>query len=71
MADLAVRFKFVSDCDGHWYMIPSSLSEEFSLWDATALDGAEDEWTGRDFDIYRLAQHPSSYTFADPRIQEK
>ena len=62
------RFRLVQDDSSHWYAIPAGLWAMFAMWERSFEDGAE-EYTGTDFNQYRLGSHPSQYTFTD--LQEK
>jgi len=60
------RMVFMQDNDCHWYLIPATEAEEFSITLAY-----EDEW--QEFDERwgdkRLVMHPSCYSFTD--LQER
>lgn len=49
-------FVIVSDDDGHWYIIPGEMKEEFSKWVEATNDEIE---TIFDFDDCRLPGAPS------------
>lgn len=60
-----MRYWFASDGDGHWYILPDSITrEEFSDW---VWDMEEDGVSDMDYSRHMLAMHPSNYTFTDPK----
>jgi hypothetical protein len=66
-----MRQKFVSDDDGHWYLINAEDEAEFKRWIEWQADLEQDaEWRGRDFDPYRIPGHPSRWTFERPQIDQ-
>lgn len=59
------RFRFVRDDDGHTYLIPALLEEDFHKWVIATTDGGG--YSGTDFEQYSIGCNPSIYTFTDPR----
>lgn len=62
------RFRFVEDEDGHTYMIPADMEEQFHKW-VQIMPGDLDEegYVGQDFEEYSIGGAASQYTFTDPR----
>lgn len=63
--DKEVRYRFITDEDSHWYLIPVALEEEFNN---LLENGGEDyyaEFCNR-FDEYRC-NYPGDFTFVDPQ----
>jgi hypothetical protein len=72
------RMCFVSDDDGHDYLIPAAKREAFSVWlehehklwepglSDEEFKRIEAEYTGEDFNDYRTGTSPESYTFERP-----
>lgn len=59
------RYRFITDGDCHWYLIPVSMSTVFNQM----LDNGEDDyWSmfNNTFDEYRC-DSPSNFTFTDPQ----
>lgn len=56
-----MRYKFLKDDDGHWFIVPVDLVPKFNQM---LEDGAEDHWCefNNTFGEY-WADHPSNYTF--------
>jgi hypothetical protein len=65
----AKRWRFVSDDDGHDYLIPAELEKQFNHWVDSADPFDEDaaEYDGPDFNEFRTGMSPNSYTFTDPK----
>lgn len=73
------RFRFVSDDDGHDYLIPAEKKEQFDkwlehqskLWGGSHSDeefkALEAEYDGEDFNTYGIGRSPEGYTFTDPK----
>lgn len=58
------RFRFMSDGDGHWYLIPVELEKEFNQ----LLESAQyDEFNSKFYDHYYTGCHPSCFTFENPK----
>ena len=60
-----VRYRFITDGDSHWYLIPADLEDLFHKLLAEGEDDYYAEFCGR-FDEYRC-DHPSNFTFIDPQ----
>ncbi len=60
----AKRFRFVQDDYCHWYAIPEGDWTAFEAWVLSFEEGAP-QWTGADFNEFRLDSHPSHYTVLD------
>ena len=59
-----VRYRFMNDDDGHWYLIPSQLEKEFR----DLLESAEyDEFNDKFYNHYYVGCHPNCYTFEKPK----
>jgi len=56
-----MKYKFLSDDDGHWFIVPLDMVE---LFNKMLEEGEEDYWCefNNTFGKY-WADHPSSYTF--------
>lgn len=54
------RFQLVSDDDGHWYIVPLTLVNEFYA--------ADDDTLNAKFDEYRTGGSPALYSFTDPQL---
>lgn len=77
---MAERFRFVSDDDGHDYLIPAEKKEAFDawlehqgkLWGESHTDeefkALEAEYSGEDFDGYKVDAH-ERYTFERPEVE--
>lgn len=66
------RFRFVKDDDGHDYLIPAELENQFNEWVAESdpwrePQDEEDVYDGPSFDEYRTDMSPNNYTFTDPK----
>jgi hypothetical protein len=73
------RFRFVSDDDGHDYLIPAEKKEQFNkwlehqgrLWEPGLSDAEfkkrDADYTGEDFGGYMTGRSPANYTFTDPQ----
>jgi hypothetical protein len=61
------RYCFLSDDDGHDYMVPLELRDKFQK-DMEEAYRIEDfgivDWV----DEYRCGYHPSCYSFTDPKL---
>jgi hypothetical protein len=76
---MADRYRFVSDDDGHDYLIPADKKEAFDRWleHQSELWGGphtEEEFkaleascSGEDFDSYKIDAH-QRYTFEKPEV---
>lgn len=54
-----MRYRFARDDDGHWYLVPESISVE--EWE---------EWVHKEdsvVDLYRINGGPENYTFTSPK----
>ena len=59
-----MRYKIVSDNDGHDYVIPANLDDEFYKWvDAEENDEVYDGY--EDFNEFRM--NTNNLTFTDPQ----
>ena len=58
------RFRFVQDDSSHWHAIPADERAKFESWCLSFEDEAE-EYTGVDFEQYRIDGYPGFYTFTD------
>lgn len=58
------RYRFMTDGDGHWYLIPDHLSDEFNL---LLEDGLYDEFNEKFYSTYYIGCHPNCYTFQNPK----
>jgi hypothetical protein len=78
---MSERFRFVSDDDGHTYLIPAEKKEAFDawlehqgkLWTQGSLSdeefkALEESYKGEDFNDYRADYSPESYTFESPEV---
>lgn len=58
------RYRFKTDDDGHWYIIPANLEEKFCK---LCYDTDDDYIAFNDkFGHMMIGCHPSCYTFTDP-----
>lgn len=58
------RFRFMSDDDGHWYLIPVELEKEFT----ELLDSGEyDKFNDKFYENYSIGCHPNCFTFENPK----
>lgn len=60
------RFFFDTDSDGHWYMVPASMAQQWSDLNFDFNDDDAEEFIAL-FNVYRIDGHPNSFTFADPK----
>lgn len=60
-----VRYRFITDGDCHWFLIPVGLEDEFN---SLLENGEEDYYTefSNRFEEYRC-NYPGEYTFVDPQ----
>lgn len=58
------RWRFASDEDGHHYLIPVELKEEFDEWLENVYGGKN--WKGTDFNSYICSIHTDNYSFTNP-----
>ena len=66
MSKPAKRFRFIEDDSSHWYAIPAEKQVQFESWCLSFEDEAEN-YSGEDFERYRLNMHPTNCTFTDLR----
>jgi hypothetical protein len=62
------RYRFVSDDDGHNYIIPAGMQKQFDRWLESCQDDAP-PYSGFTFDENRI-DSPSNYTFTSPKEDE-
>lgn len=62
------RFRFVSDDDGHDYLIPADKESAFDEW--MEYSDVSDEWSGEDFTDCRIDYSMNCYTFTNPKLDE-
>jgi hypothetical protein len=75
----AKKYRFVSDDDGHDYLIPADKKEAFDAWlehqgrlwepglSEAEFKARDAEYTGEDFDDYKCDSH-QAYTFEKPEV---
>jgi len=61
---LSERFMFVSDDDGHDYLIPAAKEKYFEEW--VAAGPYWEEYDGEDFSDCAIGCSTSQYTFLNP-----
>lgn len=65
------RFRFMTDDDGHVYLIPADMREKFLEMEEdvylTVLDQGGVEKFIETFDQYRVGSSVSAYSFTDPQ----
>lgn len=61
------RWRFVTDDDGHWYLIPVELEEEFNKLLSEGEDDCYTEFNNKFYDNYSIGCHPSCFTFENPK----
>jgi len=62
-----MRYRFMQDDDGHVYLIPAELREEFMrLEEEGYVDGNFQPFIDK-FDQYRKGYSISAYSFTDPQ----
>lgn len=66
MAEEQKRYRFVSDDDGHDYLIEVGKEDAFDKW-LDAVSSGDPEFEGEEFDDDAIGCNPSCYSFADPR----
>ena len=59
------RFRFVTDGDGHDYLIPENEVEQFLAW----VDNGPywEDYTGKDYNDFRVGTSINNFTFTDPK----
>lgn len=58
------RLSFMSDGDGHWYLIPIDRVDKFNKMLEEGEDDSYCEFNNEFYD--RMCNHPSSYSFVNP-----
>jgi hypothetical protein len=66
----SMRQKFVSDDDGHWYLINAEDEAEFDRWVEQEESDSAEPWKGRDFNADRIPGDPSRWTFERAQIDQ-
>jgi hypothetical protein len=61
-----IRQRFVSDGDGHWYLISADRAEDFRRW-VESTQGDDTEWDGFDYSLCAVSGSIEVYTFESPR----
>lgn len=62
-----MRYCFLSDDDGHWYLVPAEQADRFEDWMEWWANGDGDSpYDGPDFSDFRIGGGPEGYTFTDP-----
>lgn len=56
------RWCLIDDDDGHWYVIPAALKEDFKHWVYGGSVYEQPEW------VWSVNGHPNNVTFASPEI---
>ena len=65
--EMVTRQRFITDNDGHWYLIDVGQEREFEHWVEAMGSSSADEWKGWDFEDNRIDSSPEYYTILDAK----
>lgn len=63
-----MRFRFMNDDDGHWYLIPAGEEKQFEKWLKAGPYWENYNIDDKDYEGCRIGGSPSDWTFEEPRL---